>query len=145
HFIRTVWGLVGLGVLSWLGLPGAALLSNITLVVGGLLITAYLIYCGRRGIKAAQVVAPSAAAFALVSMAGGVVAIGGWGDGLSGPAVTGGFAAAGAILLALAVIASEEIAVLPFLHGSGAAKLLEAKNPKGMPIDSSTPFANLAL
>ncbi len=145
HFIRTVWGLVALGVLAWLGLPGAALLSNIALVVGGLLITAYLIHSGRRGIKAAQVVAPSAAAFALVSMAGGVVAIGGWGEGLAGPAVTGGFAAAGAILLALAVIASEEIAVLPFLHGSGVAKLLEAKNPEGMPIDSSTPFANLAL
>ena len=34
-----------------------------------------------------------------------------------------------AILLALAVIASEEIAVLPFLHGSYAAKLLEEQAP----------------
>jgi len=145
HFIRTVWGLVALGVLAYIGLPGATLLSNIVVVIAGGAITAYLLYCGRRGIKAAQVVAPSAAAFALVAMAGAVVAIGGWGEGLTGPAVTGGFAAAGAILLALAVIASEEIAVLPFLHGSGAAKLLEARIPEGTVLDSSTPFANLAL
>jgi diguanylate cyclase (GGDEF)-like protein len=147
HFIRTVWGLVGLGVLAYIGLPGATLLSNIAVVLGGLAITAYLAICGRRGIKAAQVVAPSAAAFALVATAGAVVAIGGWGEGLTGPAVTGGFAAAGAILLALAVIASEEIAVLPFLHGSGAAKLLEASVPAdgGVALDPATPFANLAL
>jgi len=145
NYKRVLWGMIILGGLAYIGIPGATLLSNIVLVVGGLLITAYLIHAGRRGMKAAQVVAPSAAAFALVAMAGAVVAIGGWGEGLTGPAVTGGFAAAGAILLALAVIASEEIAVLPFLHGSGAAKLLEAKMPEGTVLDSSTPFANLAL
>jgi diguanylate cyclase (GGDEF)-like protein/PAS domain S-box-containing protein len=145
HFIRTVWSLTGLGVLAYIGVPGATLLGNIAILVGGMAIAAYLVICGRRGIKAAQVVAPSAAAFALVALAGAIVAIAGWGEGLTGPAVTGGFAAAGAILLALAVIASEEIAVLPFLHGSGAAKLLEAKIPEGTPIDASTPFANLAL
>lgn len=144
-FYRSSWGLVVLGLLAWIGLPGATLLSNIVVVLGGLALTAYLVLCGRRGIKAAQVVAPSAAAFALVAMAGAIVAIGGWGEGLTGPAVTGGFAAAGAILLALAVIASEEIAVLPFLHGSGAAKLLEARMPEGAVLDASTPFANLAL
>jgi diguanylate cyclase (GGDEF)-like protein/PAS domain S-box-containing protein len=144
-FRRAVWSLVALGALAWVGLPGATLLSDIAVVVGGTAIAAYLLWCGRRGIKAAQVVAPSAAAFALVAMAGAVVALAGWGEGLTGPAVTGGFAAAGAILLALAVIASEEIAVLPFLHGSGVAKLLEARLPEGMALDSATPFANLAL
>ena len=63
--------------------------------------------------------------------------MGGFGETLTGPAATGGFAAAGAILLALAVIASEEIAVLPFLHGSYAAKLLEAQAPERRP---STPM-----
>ena len=145
HFRRVLWGLVALGALAWVGLPSATLLSDIATVLGGTAIAVYLFWCGRRGIKAAQVVAPSAAAFALVAMAGAVVALGGWGEGLTGPAVTGGFAAAGAILLALAVIASEEIAVLPFLHGSGAAKLLEARLPEGMVLDSTTPFANLAL
>ena len=59
--------------------------------------------------------------------------------------MTGGFAAAGAILLALAVIASEEIAVPPFLHGSGVSKLLEAGTPEGAVLDHSAPFADLAL
>ncbi len=144
-FRRALWGLVALGALAWVGVPGATLFTDVVTVLGGATIAVYLFWCGRRGIKAAQVVAPSAAAFALVAMAGAVVALGGWGEGLTGPAVTGGFAAAGAILLALAVIASEEIAVLPFLHGSGAAKLLEAHLPAGMALDPATPFANLAL
>ena len=106
-------------------------------------VAVYLVYCGRRGVKAAQVVAPSAAAFALVALAAAVTALGGLGENLTGPAATGGFAAAGAILLALAVIASEEIAVLPFLHGSKAARLLEARAAGG--IEENAPIANLAL
>ncbi len=110
-------------------------------MLGGLAITAYLLICGRRGIKAAQVVAPSAAAFALVADRGRRGGHWRLGRGPDRPGVTGGFAAAGAILLALAVIASEEIAVLPFLHGSGAAKLLEASVPAdgGVALDPATP------
>ena len=102
--------------------------------------------CGRHGHKAAQVIAPSAAAFALVALAAAVMAIGGLGESLTGPAATGGFAAAGAILLALAVIASEEIAVLPFLHGSHAARLLEEQAPATPEarIDHNAPFNSLA-
>ena len=73
------------------------------------------------------------------------MAVGGLGETLTGPAATGGFAAAGAILLALAVIASEEIAVLPFLHGSYAAKLLEAQTPADAgAVDPNAPFNSLA-
>ena len=49
------------------------------------------------------------------------------------------------MLLALAVIASEEIAVLPFLHGSNAARLLEAQTGSDGVLDRSAPVANLAL
>ena len=72
-----------------------------------------------RHAQPAQVIAPSAAAFALVALAAAVdQSLGDPGRTLTAaPATTGGFAAAGAVLLALAVIASEEIAVLPFLHG----------------------------
>ncbi len=42
--------------------------------------TAYLVTCGRQGHKAAQVIAPSAAAFALVALAAAVMAIGGLGE-----------------------------------------------------------------
>src|SRR5471032_582441 len=145
-FHRAVYGLIGLGVLAYLGLPGATLLTDIAIVWGSIAVTAYLVTCGRQGHKAAQVIAPSAAAFALVALAAAVMAIGGLGENLTGPAATGGFAAAGAILLALAVIASEEIAVLPFLHGSHAARLLEEQAPATpeTPIDLNAPFNSLA-
>src|SRR5476651_1660722 len=146
HFHRAVYGLIVLGVLAYLGLPGATLLTDIAIVWGSIAVTAYLVTCGRQGHKAAQVIAPSAAAFALVALAAAVMAIGGLGENLTGPAATGGFAAAGAILLALAVIASEEIAVLPFLHGSHAARLLEEQAPATLetPIDLNAPFNSLA-
>ncbi len=145
-FHRTVYGLIGLAALAYLGVPGATLLTDVAIVLGSVLVAAYLIYCGRTGHKAAQVIAPSAAAFALVALAAAVMAVGGLGENLTGPAATGGFAAAGAILLALAVIASEEIAVLPFLHGSHTAKLLEAQVPGGenAAIDPNAPFNSLA-
>ena len=143
QFHRALYVLCGLGALAWLGIPGATLATNTATVLGSAAVAAYLVLCGRKGVKAAQVVAPSAAAFALVALAGAVTTLGGLGEGLAAPAATGGFAAAGAILLAMAVIASEEIAVLPFLHGSGAARLLEAPTAEGG--GAATPFANLAL
>ena len=142
----TIWGLVGLGFLAYMGLPAAALLTNVAIVLGSMAIAIYLFAAGRQGHKAAQVIAPSGVAFALVAIAAAVVAVGGFGETLTGPAATGGFAAAGAILLALAVIASEEIAVLPFLHGSYAAKLLEAQAPTQPQsvIDHMAPLNSLA-
>jgi diguanylate cyclase (GGDEF)-like protein len=148
NFRYALYGLSGLGALAWLGIPGATLLTDILIVAGSAAVAAYLFLCGRRGMKAAQVILPSATAFALVALAAAVTSLFSWGLGgtgfsenLTGPAATGGFAAAGAILLALAVIASEEIAVLPFLHGSPAAKLLEAPGGETPP----TPLASLAL
>ena len=145
-FKRSLWALVGLGFLAYMGVPGATLLTDVLIVVGSLAVAAYLFLAGRRGHKAAQVIAPSAGAFALVAIAAAVMSIGGLGENLTGPAATGGFAAAGAILLALAVIASEEIAVLPFLHGSYAAKLLEAQAPATpqTPVDPNAPLNSLA-
>jgi diguanylate cyclase (GGDEF)-like protein/PAS domain S-box-containing protein len=144
-FHRTIYALLGLGFLAYLGVPAATLLTDIAIVLGSVAVAFYLITCGRRGHRAAQVIAPSAAAFALVAVAAAVMALGGLGENLTGPAATGGFAAAGAILLALAVIASEEIAVLPFLHGSYAARLLEAQPAdEESPIDPNAPFNSLA-
>jgi len=144
RFDLATLGLILLGALAYVGVPGATLLTDIVVVLGSLAVAVYLIYCGRRGHKAAQVIAPSAGAFALVALAAAVIAVGGLGETLTGPAATGGFAAAGAILLALAVIASEEIAVLPFLHGSYAAKLLEEGTAPQAPIDPHAPFNSLA-
>ncbi len=147
YFRRALYGLCGLGALAYLGVPAATLLTDMAVVTGSTVLAWYLFTCGRKGMKAAQVVAPSAVAFALVALAAAATALGGLGESLTGPAATGGFAAAGAILLALSVIASEEIAVLPFLHGSYAARLLEAQanNNADVAADPATPFANLAL
>ena len=148
-FRTALYALCGLGTLAWLGIPGATLLTDIAIVTGSAAVAAYLFVCGKRGMKAAQVILPSAAAFALVALAASLTSLtslinfggSGFSESLTGPAATGGFAAAGAVLLALAVIASEEIAVLPFLHGSYAARLLEARGEE----EDSAPFANLAL
>ncbi|MES2292215.1 MAG: GGDEF and EAL domain-containing protein [Pseudomonadota bacterium] len=145
QFRIALYVLCGLGVASYLGLPGATLVTDTLIVPGSAAVAAYLFICGRRGMRAAQVIAPSAAAFALVALAAAVTSLGGLGETLTAPATTGGFAAAGAVLLALAVIASEEIAVLPFLHGSHAARLLEAQSTQEDALDPSAPFANLAL
>jgi diguanylate cyclase (GGDEF)-like protein/PAS domain S-box-containing protein len=145
HLTWAIYGLIGLGALAYLGVPAATLLTDIMIVAGSIAVGIYLVYCGRRGHRAAQVIAPAAIAFALVAIAGAVMGIGGLGETLTGPAATGGFAAAGAILLALAVIASEEIAVLPFLHGSYAAKLLEAQTPEdATQLDPNAPLNSLA-
>jgi diguanylate cyclase (GGDEF)-like protein len=145
HFRIALYILCGLGALAYVGVPGATFLTDIVIVPGSAAIAVYLIVCGRRGMRAAQVIAPSAAAFALVALAAAVTSLGALGETLTAPATTGGFAAAGAILLALAVIASEEIAVLPFLHGSNAARLLEAHVTPENALDPTAPFASLAL
>lgn len=145
QFRLAVYGLCGLGVAAYLGVPGATMIADTLIVPGSAAVAAYLFICGRRGMRAAQVIAPSAAAFALVAVAAAVTSLGGLGETLSAPATTGGFAAAGAVLLALAVIASEEIAVLPFLHGSHAARLLEAQSAPNAALDPAAPVANLAL
>ena len=76
----TIWGLVGLGFLAYMGLPGATLLTDSFIVLGSMAIAAYLFLAGRRGHKAAQVIAPSGIAFALVAIAAAVMAVGGLGE-----------------------------------------------------------------
>jgi diguanylate cyclase (GGDEF)-like protein len=145
QFRIALYVLCGLGVASYLGVPGATLVTDTLIVPGSAAVAGYLFFCGRRGMRAAQVIAPGAAAFALVALAAAITSLGGLGETLTAPVTTGGFAAAGAVLLALAVIASEEIAVLPFLHGSKAARLLEAQPVPETALDPSLPFAHLAL
>ncbi|HEY4275701.1 MAG TPA: EAL domain-containing protein [Rhizomicrobium sp.] len=147
QFRNALYVLCGLGIAAYLGVPGATLVTDTLIVPGSAAVAAYLFLCGRRGMRAAQVIAPGAAAFALVALAAAITSLGGLGETLTAPVTTGGFAAAGAVLLALAVIASEEIAVLPFLHGSKTARLLEAQpvSETETALDPSLPFAHLAL
>jgi diguanylate cyclase (GGDEF)-like protein/PAS domain S-box-containing protein len=120
------WGVILLVVLSlfaYLGAPGATVFTYVCVVVGTAAITAYLVHRGRYGARAARVIAPSAVVFALVSVAATLSALGVLGDTAVAPDVAGGFAAAGAVLLALAVVAGEGIAILP---GARSAALADA-------------------
>ena len=113
-FDRSLIGVAMLSGLAYLGVPGATLLTDVVLVLGALALAAYMFVRGRRGSRRAKVVMPSAGLFALVAIAAMFSALGGFGAAPLTPDLAGGFAAAGAVLLALAVAAGEGIAMLPF-------------------------------
>jgi diguanylate cyclase (GGDEF)-like protein/PAS domain S-box-containing protein len=118
------WAVVAVALLSalaYLGLPGATLLTDAVVVIGSAVVAAYLVHRGRRGSQPARVIAPSAAVFALVALAATMTTMGGLGNATVAPDVAGGFAAAGAVLLALAVAAGEGIAMLPVPHRTQSA------------------------
>jgi diguanylate cyclase (GGDEF)-like protein/PAS domain S-box-containing protein len=114
----SVIGLIGLSILAYLGIPAATDLTYAIVTLGTAAITAYLVHRGRFGSQPARVLAPSAAVFALVAFAATLSSIGMLGDTTVAPDIAGGFAAAGAVLLALAVVAGEGIAVFPALQMS---------------------------
>ncbi len=105
--------LVALAAFAYLGVPGATVMTDIAVVGGTAGIAAYLVHRGRYGSQPARVAAPSAAVFALVALAAAITTLSGAGDISIAPDLAGGFTAAGAVLLALAVAAGEGIAVLP--------------------------------
>src|SRR6185312_9199101 len=74
-FMWALYGLCILGALSWLGIPGATLVTDVLIVAGSAAVAAYLFVCGRQGMKAAQVILPSAAAFALVALAAALTSL----------------------------------------------------------------------
>ena len=129
-FDRALPGVIALSFLAYLGVPGAALLTDIVLVCGVLAVAAYLIYRGSGGSKKARVLTPTAVLFALVALAAMFSALGLFGSAPLIPDVSGGFAAAGAVLLVLAVATGEGIAVLPFAHPAHAATAPPAPPPQ---------------
>ena len=104
--------LVALALLAFVGLPGAAVLMNGLIVVGAAVLAAYLVRRGMTGSRSARVFAPSASVFALVTCAAAMAALGGFHGNPVASEVVGGFAAVGAVLLALAIAAGEEIGIL---------------------------------
>jgi diguanylate cyclase (GGDEF)-like protein/PAS domain S-box-containing protein len=109
-FRRSLLIIVAISVLAYVGLPAATDLTYVIVVLGTAAIAVYLVHCGRMGSLAARVLAPSAAVFALVTVAAAANTLGGFGDNLIAGDVAGGFAAAGALLLALAVATDEGLA-----------------------------------
>jgi diguanylate cyclase (GGDEF)-like protein/PAS domain S-box-containing protein len=112
-FYWAVIVIAALSIFAYLGVPGATDLTYACVVLGTAAIGAYVIHRGRTGDRAARVIAPSAAVFALVVFAAMLSTMGLLGNTTVAPDIAGGFAAAGAVLLALAVVAGEGIAILP--------------------------------
>ena len=100
-------GLAGISFLALAGTPGAALAVSALTVVGAAALSAYLVRRGAGGLQAARVLAPSAAVFALVEMAAALTAFGFFHGNPLASKIIGGFAAAGAVLVALAVASGE--------------------------------------
>ena len=132
-FPRAVIALAVLAVLAYLGVPGAALLTDILLIFGTLAIFGYMIYRARTGLKPARTMMPSAGLFALACVSAAFTAVGGFGSEPMAPDLAGGFVAAGAVLLALAVAAGEGIAVLPFARHAHPAPPPPPPRPAPVP------------
>lgn len=127
--LRTLLlAMVAISAAALVGVPGAMLVTDVAVVVGTGLIAAHLVRHGMAGAQAARVAAPSAAVFALVTTAAAISALGGFQSNPAAPGIIGGFAATGAVLLALAVAAGEGIAILP-ARRSTAAPLAERRTP----------------
>jgi diguanylate cyclase (GGDEF)-like protein/PAS domain S-box-containing protein len=109
----TLYGLVALSLLAYLGVPAAGVLVEIAVLFGSATVSAYLVHNGRNGARPARVMAPSATIFALVTLATAVASVGGFGDNFAAPAIVGGFSAAGALLMALAIVAGEGLVAVP--------------------------------
>jgi len=112
---RLRLGLAAIAVISalaYLGVPLATDLTDVVVVFGSGLLAAYLVSRGRAGSQAARALAPSAIVFALVTVATLLVRFGLFGNTTLAPDISGGFAAAGAVLLALAVVAGEGVTLL---------------------------------
>ena len=106
--VRVAVSIAFLSLLAFIGVPGAMLATEAIVVVGTALLTVYLVNCGRKGVQAARSASPPAVVFSLVAAAGAAAALGAFANPAL-PGVIGGFTAAGAVLLVLA-IASENAA-----------------------------------
>jgi diguanylate cyclase (GGDEF)-like protein/PAS domain S-box-containing protein len=94
--------ILSLGVAAYIGLPYAGVTVRALTVIGAAAAAGYLAHSGRLGISGARRLAPAATIFALVTAAAMLNAFGFFGGNLVAPGAIGGFAAAGALLVALA-------------------------------------------
>jgi diguanylate cyclase (GGDEF)-like protein/PAS domain S-box-containing protein len=104
---------IAVSLFAFVGAPGAIVAAQILVLVGTAAITTYLVHRGLKGSKAARVVAPSAAIFALVAAITAAIELGAFGGNPMASGIVAGFMAAGSVLLALAIAAGEGIAILP--------------------------------
>ncbi len=119
----AVGGLGAVSLFALAGVPCAATAISALTVVGAAALSAYLVRRGAAGLQAARVLAPSAAVFALVEMAAALAAFGFFHGNPLASKIIGGFAAAGAVLVALAVASGEGLG----LFGTPASRPYRAE------------------
>jgi len=98
---RVALAVIGVGVVAYAGAPLAGALVRLVALCGASAAAGYLSHCGRIGVAAARRLAPAATVFALVTAAAGFNTLGLFGVNLTASAALSGFAAAGALLVAL--------------------------------------------
>jgi diguanylate cyclase (GGDEF)-like protein/PAS domain S-box-containing protein len=127
------FAVAAISIAAFLGVPAATLIAYGLVVAGTALIAVYLVQRGLRGSKAARVVAPAAAVFALVAAAGAAASFGVFQQNPAASGIIAGFTAAGAVLLALAIAAGEGIAILPLarVQASALAPIVASANGNG--------------
>jgi diguanylate cyclase (GGDEF)-like protein len=131
-------GLVVLAVAAFVGVPAVALIVNSLLVVVTGLLAAYLVRRGLGGSRAARVLAPSAAVFALVTLGAALAAFGLFDGDPVAAKMVGGFAAAGAVLVALAVAAGEGLGLMG-ARPYGAAADVTVDGVQATPVSPAVP------
>lgn len=99
---RVALAVIGVGVVAYAGAPLAGVLVRLLALCGAAAAAGYLSHCGRIGVAAARRLAPAATIFALVTAAAGFNTLGVFGVNLTASAALSGFAAAGALLVAVA-------------------------------------------
>lgn len=109
---RVALAVIGIGVAGYADAPMAGLILRILALAGAAAAAGYLSHCGRIGVAAARRLAPAATVFALVTAAAGLNAAGVFGVNLTASEALSGFAAAGALLVALASTVSAEHSVV---------------------------------
>lgn len=99
---RVALAVTGVGLAAYAGAPLAGVLVRLIALCGAAAAAGYLSHCGRIGVAAARRLAPAATVFALVTAAAGFNTLGFFGVNLTASAALSGFAAAGALLVAVA-------------------------------------------
>jgi diguanylate cyclase (GGDEF)-like protein len=133
-FNWILYGVAAVSVLAYLGVPAATLLIDIACVLAAADAAVYAVMRSRKGSRAARAMAPCAIMFALFGLTVAFTAMGGFGADPLTPDIAGGFAAAGAVLLALAMAAGDGVGVLSLVrHPATAAPPPPPPPPPAIP------------
>ena len=121
--------ILALGLAAFFAVPATGIIVRGLAVLGAASAAGYLAHCGRLGVAGARRLAPAATIFALVTVVGTLRELGFFGINLVATPAIAGFAAAGAMLVALASSAAAgepSIARLKAMRGAHEDEDLQA-------------------